>query len=77
MKGIFWTGIALIIFGFLGIVYRSVTFTSQEKFFDLGAIHATRDKKETVPISPVLSSVALVCGVLLVVAGSRSKNQSN
>jgi hypothetical protein len=38
---------------------------------DLGPIEASADKKESVPIPPILAGLALVGGVVLLVAGSR------
>jgi uncharacterized membrane protein len=74
MKGLSMAGLVLIILGVLGFAYQGFTYTKQEKVVDVGPIHATKDTKETIPISPILSGVALIGGVLLMVAGSRSKS---
>ncbi len=74
MKGLSLAGLVLIILGVLGFAYQGFTYTKREKVVDVGPIHATKDTKETVPISPILSGVALIGGVLLMVAGSRSKS---
>ena len=37
------------------------------------AIQISHDQKETVPISPVLSTIALVAGVGLVAIGAKAK----
>jgi uncharacterized membrane protein YidH (DUF202 family) len=64
-------GVVLIILGILGLVSGGFSFTRKEKVLDLGPIQATADKKESVPISPVLGGLALVAGLVLVVATSR------
>ena len=64
-------GVVLIILGILGLVSGGFSFTRKEKVLDLGPIQATADKKESVPISPVLGGIALVAGLVLVVATSR------
>jgi hypothetical protein len=74
MKGLSLAGLVLIILGVLGFAYQGITYTKQEKVVDIGPIHATKDTKETIPASPILSSVALIGGVLLMVAGARSKS---
>jgi uncharacterized membrane protein YidH (DUF202 family) len=64
-------GVVLIILGILGLVSGGFSFTRREKVLDVGPVHATADKKESVPISPVLGGLALVAGIVLVVATSR------
>jgi hypothetical protein len=40
---------------------------------DAGPIQISHDKKETVPISPILSTIALVAGAGLVAVGAKSR----
>lgn len=65
-------GIILIVLGILGLAYQGITFTTQKKVVDVGPIHATKDEKHTVPLTPVLGGLLLVGGVLLVLSNSRS-----
>jgi hypothetical protein len=67
-------GIALIVLGVIGFAYQGITYTKREKVVDIGPIHATKDTKETFPISPALSGIALVGGIALLLTGSRSKS---
>jgi drug/metabolite transporter (DMT)-like permease len=64
-------GILLIVLGVVGLAMGGFSFTRKEKVVDLGPIEATADKKESVAIPPVLGALALIGGVVLVVAGSR------
>jgi hypothetical protein len=64
-------GIVLIVLGVIGLAVGGFSFTRKEKVIDLGPIEATADKKESVPIPPVLGAVALISGVVLVAVGSR------
>ncbi len=41
---------------------------------DVGPIEATAETEDRVPISPILSGIALVGGLVLVVAGTRSRS---
>lgn len=72
MKSATVAGIALIIIGIIALAYQGITFTTQKKVADIGPIHATKDEKHTVPLTPVLGGLLLVGGVILVVSGSRS-----
>lgn len=64
-------GIILIVIGVAGFALGGFSFTKKEKVVDLGPIEATADDKKTVPISPLLAGIALVGGVVLVVASAR------
>ncbi len=67
-------GLILIVLGVVGLALGGFSFTHKEKVVDLGPIEATADKKETVAIPPVLGTVAIVAGVLLVGATSRRRS---
>jgi uncharacterized membrane protein YidH (DUF202 family) len=71
MKASTIIGIVLIVLGVLGLAMGGFSFTRKEKVIDLGPIQATADKKETVPIPPVLGAIALISGVVLIAVGSR------
>jgi uncharacterized membrane protein YidH (DUF202 family) len=66
-------GLVLIVLGIVGLAAGGFSFTRKEKVIDLGPIQATADKKESVPIPPILGAVALVAGVVLVGATVRRR----
>lgn len=66
-------GIVLIILGIVGFATGGFSFTHRHKDVDAGPIQISHDKKETVPLSPVLSTISLVAGVGLVALGARSR----
>jgi UDP-N-acetylmuramyl pentapeptide phosphotransferase/UDP-N-acetylglucosamine-1-phosphate transferase len=72
MKSATVAGIVLVILGIFAFAYQGITFTTQKKVADIGPIHATKDEKHTVPLTPVLGGLLLVSGVILVLSGSRS-----
>jgi hypothetical protein len=74
MKRLSLAGLVLIILGVLGVAYHGLAYTKQDKVVDVGPIHATKDTKETIAVAPILSGLALIGGMALMVAGSRSKN---
>ena len=65
-------GIILIVIGLIGIVWGGFSYTTREKVVDIGPIHATREKTHDVPLPPIAGAVALVGGVVLLVAGKRA-----
>jgi len=73
MKPISLVGILLVVLGALALAYQGITYTHREKVLDLGPIHATEDKKEQIPLPPIVGGVALVGGIALLIAGARQK----
>ena len=65
-------GIILIVLGALGLAWGGFTYTTTEKLVDIGPIHATREKTHDVPLPPIAGAVALIGGVVLLVAGRKS-----
>ena len=61
-------GIILIALGLFGLVWGGLTYTTRETVVDIGPIHATRDKTHTIPLPPIAGAVALIAGIVLLVA---------
>jgi hypothetical protein len=72
MKSATIAGIVLIVLGIFSFAYEGISFTTQKKVLDVGPIHATKDERHTLPLTPVLGGLLLVGGVVLVLSGSRS-----
>jgi hypothetical protein len=64
-------GIILIVLGVAGLAWGGFTYTTREKILDVGPIHATREKTHSVPLPPIAGAVALVGGIVLLVAGKK------
>jgi uncharacterized membrane protein HdeD (DUF308 family) len=64
-------GIALIVLGVIALVYQGITYTTKEKVLDIGPFKAEVEKQRTIPLPPVLGVVALVGGIVLLVAAGR------
>jgi hypothetical protein len=73
MKAATVVGILLIILGVIGFAVGGVSFTHEKKDVDLGPVQISHQKKERVPISPILSTVSLIAGIALVAVGARSR----
>ena len=73
MKPATIVGILLIMLGIVGFATGGVSFTHEKKDVDLGPLQVSHQQKQTIPISPILSTVALIAGVGLVAAGAKAR----
>jgi drug/metabolite transporter (DMT)-like permease len=73
MPGIKIIAVLLIVLGIIALAYEGITYTTREKVLEVGPITATKEKKETIPLSPVVGVLALVGGVALLVFGGRGR----
>lgn len=64
-------GIALIAIGLLALAYQGFSYTTQKKVVDIGPIQATKEEHHTIPLPPILGALALLSGVVVVVADKR------
>ena len=71
MKPAVVVGVLLIVLGIAGLAFGGFSFTHKEKVLDLGPIEASADKKESLPIPPILGALAVVGGVVLLATGAR------
>jgi hypothetical protein len=71
MKSLSLLGIALVVLGALALAYQGINYTHREKVLDVGPIHATEDRREQIPLPPILGGLALLGGVALLVVGAR------
>jgi len=72
MKPATIVGILLIILGIIGYATGGISFTHQKKVVDAGPVQISHQTQDTLPISPILSTISLVAGLGLVVVGSRA-----
>jgi hypothetical protein len=61
-------GIILIVLGILALAYQGITYTTHKKVLDVGPLQATTEQHKTIPLPPVLGGVALLGGVVLLLA---------
>jgi hypothetical protein len=73
MKAATVVGILLIVVGIIGFTVGGISFTHQKKDVDLGSVQLSHKETNTVPISPILSTISFIAGVGLVVVGVRNK----
>jgi len=64
-------GVVLVVVGLFGLAWGGFTYTTKEKVVDIGPIHATRDETHNIPLPPIAGAVALIGGIVLLVAGRK------
>ena len=73
MKPVTIIGIVLVVIGITGLATGGLLYTHEIKVVDLGSVEITRKTQDTLPLSPIFSTVSLIVGLGLVVVGVRSK----
>jgi uncharacterized membrane protein HdeD (DUF308 family) len=71
MKTAALIGIVLIVVGVISLAYQGITYTTHKKVLDIGPLHATEEQHKTIPLPPLLGAIALMGGVVLVVAARK------
>ena len=72
MKAATVIGVVLIVLGIGSFAYQGISYKSEEKILDIGPIEATAETTKTIPISPIVGSVAVIGGIVLIIATKRS-----
>ncbi len=72
MRGTAILGLFLMFAGLAALAYPYITYTETERVVDVGPIKIDKQETKHFPISEVAAVAALVAGLALVFAGSRS-----
>ncbi|MGA2847058.1 MAG: DUF3185 domain-containing protein [Candidatus Acidiferrales bacterium] len=71
MKTLSVVGLILIVLGIISFAYQGINYTTHKKIVDIGPIQASTTEHKTIPLPPILGGLALVGGVVLLVAGRK------
>ena len=71
MKTLPVVGLILIILGIISFAYQGINYTTHKKIVDIGPIQASTTEHKTIPLPPILGGLALVGGVVLLMAGRK------
>ena len=71
MKPLMMLGALLVVVGIIAFAYQGITYTTREKVVDIGSMHITTEKKNTIPLTPIVGVLALVAGGLMLVVGRK------
>lgn len=64
-------GAILIVVGLIGLIWGGISYAREETVLDVGPIEATAERRERIPIGPVVGGIALVGGILILIAGRK------
>jgi hypothetical protein len=64
-------GVILIVLGIISLAYQGITYTTHKKVVDIGPLQATTTEHKTIPLPPILGGIALVGGIVLMLAGRK------
>lgn len=65
-------GILLIVGGIAALGWQGFTYTKQEPVAQIGDVKLTADTQKTVYFPPYLGGIAVIAGIVLVIAGRKS-----
>ncbi len=63
--------VVLVALGVIALAWGGISYTRREKVLDLGPIEASTEKRETIPLPPILGIVAIGAGVILLATGKK------
>ena len=66
-------GLILIVFGIVALAVGGINYTRRHKVLDIGPVTAVTEKHESIPLPPIAGIAAVIAGVVLVVAGSKTR----
>ena len=67
-------GILLIVVGLVALLMGGFSYTKNDKVLDVGPLQATVQRKERVPIPPLLGGLAMAAGVALLLVGRKQRS---
>ncbi len=64
-------GVILIVIGVIALVFQGITYTKHRKVLQVGSFQATTEEHKTIPVPPIIGGIAVIAGVVLLVAGRK------
>jgi hypothetical protein len=74
MRAILVIGLILVVVGAIALAVPSFTFFTKERVADVGFFTIDVSKPHTIVLNPVVGGLALAAGIIMVLAGLRSKS---
>jgi hypothetical protein len=71
MKSSLIVGLLLIALGAASLVYKQISYSSEETVAQIGPLKATAETEKNIPIPNVFGIIAIVAGVLVIVIGRK------
>ena len=64
-------GLILVVVGIVVLVWGGVFWTDRDTVIDAGPLKVTTEEREGLPLPPVVGGIALIGGIVLLVAPAR------
>lgn len=61
-------GFLLVVVGVLALIYGGISYNREKTIIDMGSFKATATEQKNVPVSPIVGGIAVIGGILLLVA---------
>ena len=71
MRNMMWVGVLLVILGIAGLVMQYVTVTETRTVAEIGPLELKAEEQRNVPIPTIAGIVAVIAGLVIVVASTR------
>lgn len=72
MKSKTLLGITLIVLGAIALAYQGITYTTRHKAVDIGPVQVTTEREKTILIPPIVGGLAVIGGIVLLLASKRN-----
>ena len=72
MRPLVVLGLILVVLGIVALAVPSFTFFTTERVADVGFFKIDVSRPHTIILNPIVGGVALVAGIVLILAGRRS-----
>ncbi len=72
-KNLTIVAIILIAVGIVVFAYKGITYKTQEDVVNVGPLHVTTEKTNTIPLSPILGEIVLAGGIVLLVVAMKKR----
>ena len=66
-------GVMLIVIGLISLLVGGISWNRQKTIVDIGPLKAETTERKTLPIPPIIGGLALLGGVVLLVAPARRR----
>jgi uncharacterized membrane protein YidH (DUF202 family) len=67
-------GIILVVAGILMLVFGNISFTREKKIVDVGPLEINKKEKRTIAWPNYAGGIAILAGVIVLVAGSKKRD---
>jgi hypothetical protein len=74
MRPIGIIGLLLVVLGVIALAVPSFTFFTTERVADVGSFAIDVSKPHTIFFNPIVGGIALLAGIVLTIAGMRSRS---